>query len=117
MEPVSFWASIVTMVMWVALTIISALFMSMSGSDALGSAIFIIILAGIGIGGTAVVWENTAKMRGGEPSEVQRSRARKDKRRTSSARIERLVEALDEDEIIELETLLLARDDDELNYR
>jgi hypothetical protein len=116
MEPLSFWAAIVTMVIWVALTVISVLFMTMHGTDALGSAIFIILMTGMGIGGTAVVWENIAKFRHQEPQPTQRRASRKDKRRTSSERIERLIEVLDDDEIIELETLLLAREDDAIDY-
>lgn len=103
----TFWAAIVTMVMWVALTIISTLFMVMTDATAIGVAVFIIIMAGIGVGGTGVVWTgdagNTAQY--ASPPQTESSSQRKSKR-PDRRRLKNLMDELDDDQIVELEYLL-----------
>lgn len=104
-----FWS---TVVVWVAFTlIILAAIVAMSLAAVPEGAIVpilfgMMVLAGMAAASTYGIWQ------GAKPSQEQRraeTQAGKAKR-TSQERIERLVEALDEDEIVELETLLLARE-------
>jgi hypothetical protein len=59
----SFWGTIATIVMWVGMSAMSVLFMLLMRPDALGAAIFLLIMAGIGVGGSAVIWDNIVKLR------------------------------------------------------
>ncbi|GAB4569136.1 MAG: hypothetical protein Kow0077_01160 [Anaerolineae bacterium] len=109
-NPRAFWAAIITGVIWVAVGAISVIFMGMEGVSALGAAIFIVIMAGIAVGGTAVVWGTEADrpVERSERAAARARRARKSKR-IDPERLERLMEVLDEDELIELESLLMAQ--------
>lgn len=109
-----FWAAIATIVMWVAITIIAVAFMIASGPDALGAAIFVFLMASIGVGGMAVLWEAMKDITKAEVKAHRKeqgstaARAGKAKRDRLS-RLERLAERLDDDDLIELETLLMAQ--------
>jgi flagellar biosynthesis component FlhA len=112
----TFWAAIVTMVVWVAIAVISVAFLLIAETSSLGAAIFIILMAGMGIGGMAVVWDSPESRASAPPtarSEQRRSRKKKHAEQESMAR---LLETLDEDQIIELETLLMAQQDDNMAY-
>ncbi|MBN2471891.1 MAG: hypothetical protein JXN59_14305, partial [Anaerolineae bacterium] len=52
------WAAVITGLMWVAFIVVSAIFMAMEGVTPLGAAIFVIMMAGIAVGGTAAVWDS-----------------------------------------------------------
>ncbi|MFC1959577.1 hypothetical protein ACFLYO_02595 [Chloroflexota bacterium] len=111
-EQRTFWAAIVTIVMWVALTMISLVFMMEMTTNALGAGVFVIIMAGMAIGGTAVIWDNVGR----QPAvQASSSKQRRKAKREQRARAAQLVEDLDADQLIELETLLLAGQDDLLD--
>jgi hypothetical protein len=116
----TFWSAIVTMVMWVALTVISIIFMFLDDVSSAGAAMFIIIMAGMALGGTIAIWETTSQGQESTQDDSGASRAaassqRKSKRAVSPD-LARLVDQLDQDQIIELETLLLSRDDEFAEY-
>jgi transposase len=101
-----------TAVIWAAVTLITvAMFTSvrvMTGEMipiVLGTMLFAAGAAGVG---TNAIWRY-----GNAPvqPEAAAQQARKSKR-NHRQRIERLVEQMDEDEIVELETLLMTRSDD-----
>ena len=58
-----FWAAIATIVVWVAITAISVMFLLMMRPDAVLAALFVASMAGIGVAGTHVVWDNIVKLR------------------------------------------------------
>ena len=114
------------MVVWVAITAISVLFMLMMQPDAILAALFVVSMAGIGVAGTHVVWDNIVKLRRFNVAAQPRHRDDDDDRRrtavaqgkakrerTDHGRLDRLIETLDDDEIIELESLLMSRGADE----
>lgn len=113
-----FWMAVATIVMWVVIAAISIVFLIAAQADALGAAIFVIIMTGIGGGGMAVVWDAAKDI---TKAEIQAEAAyrslasQKTKRETS--RLARLVNDLDDDELVELETLLMARESGPLDYR
>ncbi len=110
LEQTPFWAAITTMVVWVAVTILSTVFMIAAEPDALGAAIFVVLMAAIGVGATVAGWEAVGQIQRGAGAESRRESG-KAKRRQSS-RVARLIDDLNADEIVELETLLLAREQD-----
>lgn len=67
------------------------------------------ILAIAGFASTALVWENASKAARGSGDEAEEAAKRK-----RDTRARRLVENLDEDDIVELEELLAARREDRL---
>jgi hypothetical protein len=108
-----------TIAIWAAfaaimITIIAAL--AITGVElALGESILlvvvIVLLAATVVSSTQAVW-------GSKEGEADRHEARLAKpKRAARSRVERLVEMLDDDEIYDLETLLLARDEGELRDR
>jgi hypothetical protein len=114
-EQTAFWAAATTIVVWVAVTSLAVVFMIFTKPEALGAAIFVFLMAAMGVGGTVAIWEAVGKTHSQPEKEPARTELRKAKRGSDAqGRIERLVESLDEDEIVELETLLLAREDDAL---
>ncbi len=111
-----FWAAVTTMVTWTAVTVLSVLFMNFGQPTAAGAAIFIIIMGGIGVGGTISIWEAVGKLAAQEAKALRTHEKETRKvKRSERDRVARLVERLDEDDLVELETLLLARDDEPLN--
>lgn len=109
----TFWTAIVTMVIWVAMTVISIIFMTLHDVTALGAAAFVIIMAGVAIGGTIAIWT-------GEAEPARQPGVMRDPRKAKHGdpeRIARLIEQLDGDEMVELETLLMARRGDLLDDR
>ncbi len=114
----SFWGTIATIVMWVGMSAMSVLFMLLMRPDALGAAIFLLIMAAIGVGGSAVIWDNIVKLRKIALDAARRSvdstpPAAAKSKRNARRNLDRLLEHLDEDEIIELETLLMSREGEE----
>jgi len=109
----TFWTAIVTLVIWVAMTVISIVFMTLDDVTALGAAAFVIIMAGTAVGGTIALWTSRAES---APQPAQAHDARKIKR-GDPERIARLIEHLDSDQMVELESLLMARRDDTLDGR
>ncbi len=114
----SFWGTIATVVMWVGVTAMSVLFMILMHPDALGAAIFLVMMAGVGIGGSAVIWDNIVKLRRIALEAERRSSdypapATAKAKRNARRNLDRLLEHLDEDEIVELETLLMSREGEE----
>ncbi|NPV66291.1 MAG: hypothetical protein HPY64_04010 [Anaerolineae bacterium] len=110
----TFWTAIVTMVIWVAMTVISIIFMTLEDVTALGAAAFVIIMAGVAIGGTIAIWTGeteSARQPGGMRGDTRKTK------RGDPERIARLIEQLDGDQMVELETLLMARRDDALDDR
>ncbi|MBN2305899.1 MAG: hypothetical protein JXQ72_15555 [Anaerolineae bacterium] len=100
---------IATLVIWIAMAaLIGGLLTTPTGAiaNAEGAVLFgiVMVMAIAGVISTGMVW--FAGTRGQRLDTVQRSKA---KRHTSN-RVERLIEALDDDEIYDLEALLLARD-------
>lgn len=111
-----FWTAMVTALMWIVIALISIVFMRLEGVTAAGAAIFVIVMAGIAIGGTAMMWSTLA----GVPAAANLPAAEVSRRTTKTKRLDperlaRLMETLDEDQIIELETLLLAQREDGLD--
>ncbi|MBN2305897.1 MAG: hypothetical protein JXQ72_15545 [Anaerolineae bacterium] len=102
-----------TLILWIAFTIMflaivevlnSAEEVSM-GASAMSVVVLLSILTAV-TQSTRAVWGGNSQ---GKVDESRASRA-KTKRQTPS-RVERLIEALDDDEIYDLEALLLARED------
>lgn len=102
-----------TLVIWIGFTTITAIVLtSATGplAHSNGAALFgiVLVLAITALCSTLAVWlggrEGTS-----QAQEIARSAKAK---RTGRDRIERLVEALDDDEVYELEALLLSRDQD-----
>lgn len=100
-----------TIVIWVLVTaILMTLFIAMAATDAFANtdavipmSAFVMVLAGVAGYSTRVVWNS------GTQQPVSRREHRKMKR-SDPHQLERLMEELSEDEIVELETLLLSRD-------
>ncbi len=108
-----------TVVVWTALTVI---LMAITAALAIvgrdipleGLAmVAVIVLSLVGAAGysTSRIWGGAGQMMTGDPSVA--GRAGKAKRR-ESGRVADLIEELDADEIVELETLLTARDDEQV---
>ncbi len=109
----TFWTAIVTLVIWVAMTVVSIIFMTLDDVTALGAAAFVIIMAGVAVGGTVAIWTGEAES-GVRPAATHEPRKNK---RGDPERIARLIEQLDSDEMVELESLLMARRDESLEDR
>lgn len=108
------WAAIITAMMWIAIIVISAIFMAMDDVSALGAAFFVITMAGIAVGGTAIVWGSMPA--DSVPASIESgSRSRRKSKRLDPDRLARLMESLDEDQVIELESLLMAQREDMLD--
>jgi hypothetical protein len=106
----TFWAAVITAIMWSAVALISIIFMRLADVTAAGAAVFVIIMAGIAIGGTAVVWGSTvATPVTASQARTDSARGTRKSKRLDPERLARLMETLDEDQIIELETLLMAQ--------
>lgn len=76
-------------------------------------ALFVMFLTAITGFSTARIWQGATPLLAEYDESEQGARKTK---RASRERIKRLVEVLDEDEIIELETLLMAQESDTLGY-
>ncbi len=113
-EQRAFWAAVITGLMWIAVIVVSAIFMAMEGVTPLGAAIFVIMLAGIAVGGTAAVWDSL-KAAPSAPEVATAGGQRRKAKRFDPERLARLMDTLDEDQIIELESLLLAQDETRLD--
>lgn len=105
-------AAIITGIMWVAVIVVSAIFMAMDDVSSLGAALFVITMAGIAVGGTAVMWGAVASAPPVPPTTAERNHQQRKAKRLDPERLARLMESLDEDQIIELETLLMAQRED-----
>jgi hypothetical protein len=103
-----------TAAIWVAFALVlMTLFISMAAGGAqldgpvliplTGFVAILTIVAGLA---TMAVWRGAGQSGAASAQDVQKAK------RVQSSRIARLMEQLDEDEMIELETLLLARQDD-----
>ncbi len=103
-----FWAAAITAVIWVALTAVSIIFMTLGDVTAPGAAVFIVIMMGLGIGATIPIWGfATSADRASAPEERTASRTDSYKfKRGSRERLARLLEQMDDDDIVELESLL-----------
>jgi len=105
---------IATIVIWVILAaVLSITLTSTTGAIAQaqsGAAVFgmVLVLTIAATLSTLAIW--TAGQ--GHPQEVQLAKAKRNPR----ARVERLIESLDDDEVYELEALLLRREDDSQNH-
>lgn len=105
----TFWMAVVTAVMWASLAVISIIFMRLPDTTALGAAVFIIMMAGIGVGGMAAVWDSGREKSASSARQEQPAGAGHKVKRMDPERLARLMETLDEDQIIELESLLMSR--------
>lgn len=105
-------AAAITGIMWIAVIVVSAIFMGMDDVSSLGAALFVITMAGIGIGGTAIMWSGISESAPAARSDREASRQHRKSKRLDPDRMARLMETLDDDQIIELETLLMAQRQD-----
>ena len=102
-----------TAIIWGALMVVLITFLlvgRLGNAPGVDGAVIFFVMAALTIAGsfaTDKVWRRR--------EEVSEQEAMKAKR-SNRERIERLVETMDEDESVELETLLMAREDDELRY-
>lgn len=100
---------VATVIIWLAFSVTTAVLLTTPTgaiADADGPTVFgiVLVMALAALMMTASVW---VALRGKEGELQSRSKAK----RSGGSRIERLVEALDDDEIYDLEALLLARDE------
>lgn len=102
-------AAIITGMMWVAVIVVSAIFMAMDDVSALGAALFVITMAGIAVGGTAIMWGAVSDPTPTTQVIQDADRQRRKNKRLDPERLARLMETLDDDQMIELESLLLAQ--------
>lgn len=94
-----------TVFVWIALAVSVGLFFGIAPAEmAAAGTIIIAILALVAWASTRAIWQ-------GARSDAEPIQDAEKTKRSNRERIGRLVEALDEDEIVELETLLLARED------
>lgn len=106
-----------TLVIWLAVVgIVAIIFLSSAGASAaehveviLGTLGILSLAAGFG---TTAVWRGATSSPALSEAEVRAARKAK---AMGSGRFDRLSELLDEDELVELETLLLAREDKHLS--
>ena len=105
-----------TLVVWVILLIIVLVTLLAMGLGVIAAGMVnpvflgLLTLAGLAVAATFGIWRDAAARSADRQATEQQVEKAK---RTSRDRIERLVETL-EDEIVELETLLRARDEDTL---
>lgn len=104
-----------TLIIWLAFIITMAVLLTTptgAVSQADGPTVFgiVLVIALAAMASTVAVW---AALRDKGAELQSRSKAK----RSGGSRIERLVEALDDDEIYDLEALLLARDEQARNRR
>ncbi len=98
-----------TIAIWTALMVILGVFLTLADTSHIGGSnttVIVITLALTAAASTWAVWVRAS----GEPVQVERQDVGKAKR-LDPRRVERLIE-LDEDEIVELETLLLSRENE-----
>lgn len=93
-----------TIAIWTALMVILGVFLTLADTSHIGGSnttVIVITLALTAAASTWAVWVRAS----GEPVQVERQDVGKAKR-LDPRRVERLIEMLGEDEIVELETLL-----------
>jgi membrane protein implicated in regulation of membrane protease activity len=107
MATVGVWAAVALILMTLFITLAAAGAV-IEGGAAVLILIFALFLVGMAGFSTSRIWQGAAARGLDHDAERQAHKAKRD----LSGRIARLVESLDEDEIVELETLLLAREDE-----
>ncbi len=105
---------IVTLTMWVAYMVVLGIFFAAAAaptSSISGDIIFGVVLAvsaAVGIS-TVGIWRAPAALGDGESA--QRAQHPAKSKRQQASRLQELIQRLDEDEIVELETLLESREE------
>lgn len=100
------WAATAAMVITVVVVLGASGAVLNTASLAVVAVALLIVLA-VAARTTETIWESGRAL----PGQAQQAAATKDKRRVSG-RVARLVDTLDDDELIELETLLMVRDEE-----
>ncbi len=104
---------IVTLTMWVAYMVVLGIFFAAAAaptSNISGDIIFGVVLAvsaAVGIS-TVGIWRAPAAL--GDSGSAQRAQQLAKSKRQQASRLQELIQHLDEDEIVELETLLESRE-------
>lgn len=103
-----------TGIVWVAYAVVMvSLFAALAISQPQFDVLLLVFVAAFVLGLTAVAGFSTGSIwRGASVGAAPAAKQAEKAKRMASERVERLVETLDEDEIIELETLLLTRQDE-----
>lgn len=111
---------IVTALIWVMFTILMGTFLSspVGPANQMGDEFvlgIVVALSAAVAAPTIAMWRPTGEAQAAPPqAESRQSRKAK---REQAARLQNLIERLDEDEIVELETLLQSRDDEAYRQR
>lgn len=92
-------------IIWFAVLALMAMFLAFVSVEPLIAAVVMVLLAAAGVGGTLALVEGGVNS---DKDGAEKVKAKRDHRE----RLNRLLESFDEDEIIELETLLLAREEE-----
>lgn len=96
-------------VIWAAVMAMLLLYFAFVMLDTFFTSVVVVSLAGLGLGGTYLVLDHVREM-AKHAARAQQQEQEKAKHRENE-RLERLLETLGDDEIVELETLLLTRED------
>ena len=112
---------IVTALIWVMFTVLMGTFLSSPVGPANGMAdefvLGIVIALSVAVAApTITMWSNRGDAQAA-PSRAAEDRQSRKAKREQATRLQNLIERLDEDEIVELETLLQSRDDEAFRQR